>query len=67
MNTQSNASQKIVAGLAALVLLAGFSFGESRPRGSSPQATVAVVSHGSVQPLVGAELPQDQVRDMTYN
>ena len=65
MTPQSNAPQKMVAGLAALVLLAGFTFGESKPRHAAP--SVAVVAHGSVQPLVSPELPQDQVRDMTYN
>ena len=66
MNTHDNASQKIVAGLAALVLLAGFGFGESRPQRSAPAATVHVAALASVHPLVDAELPQDQVRDMTY-
>ena len=60
---KTNAPLKIAAGLATLVLLAGFTLGGQPTHQPVPSVTVTQV----VAPLTSAELPQDQVRDMSYN
>jgi hypothetical protein len=62
MNT--NDTPKLALGLAALILVAGFSAGQQAPQ---QQAAIAAAPQIVAASLVNQELPQDQVRDMTYN
>lgn len=55
----------VVAGIVAAVIVGSFVFGEAIGRSSHPSASST--TYIAVAPAVSAELPQDQVRDMTYN
>ena len=62
-----NTKQQFATGILAMIIVASVAFMPVNATVKEPRATLARASGTIGAPQNSAEIPQDQVRDLTYN
>ena len=62
-----NTKQQVATGILAMMIVGSITLMPMNPQVTAPRASVPSSSGNMVAALTSPELPQDQVKDLTYN